>query len=131
MDENKKTPKIKINFDFKKNKNKIIIAGVVLSVVIIIIICLVVLGGKKEEKEQQKTTDEKIVATEETVEEEYGFSKEDAINSVKSLYNSDAYEFTATIREDNMYVVTVKNTETDTTHTYIVDPNDGSYQSVE
>ena len=78
-----------------------------------------------------QSTLNQINTEENTIKDEYGFSKEDAIAVVKKSYNSDNYEFSAKAREDNKYIVTVKNTETGSTYQYVVDPNDGSFSTLE
>lgn len=131
MSKNKKeiqneTKKVKSN----NNKNLIII-GAILAVIVIAVILLVVLTKKdNNENEPGDNDDNVVVSDEKTIEEEYGFTKEDAINVIKGTFNSDVYEFSATTREDNMYIVTVTNTDTNTKYTYIVDPNDGSFQEL-
>ncbi len=127
MAEAKKTNK-KINL---KNKKILLIVGVAV-VIIIIGILVAVLGNDKEKEGGKPSKETEINATEQTVEDEYGFSKEDAINVIKGVFNSDSYQYEATIREDNMYIVTVTNPDSDSKYTYIVDPNDGSfYEQVE
>ena len=127
MAEAKKTNK-KINL---KNKKVLLIVGVAV-VIIIIGILVAVLGNDKEKEGGKPSKEADINATEQTVEDEYGFSKEDAINVIKGVFNSDSYQYEATIREDNMYIVTVTNPDSDSKYTYIVDPNDGSfYEQVE
>lgn len=97
--------------------------------VILILVGVLIAFSNKDEKEKEKTgnSEEQIVATEETVENEYGFTKQDAIDVIKKIYKSDSYEFKAEIREDNMYIVTVSNPDTDSEYKYVVNPNDGSF----
>lgn len=117
----------------KKNRKYVLGIGAALLVIIVLIILVVALSGKEEEPDKPKKEDDTkvIVSDENTIKEEYGFSKEDAIAVVKKSYNSDNYEFSAKAREDNKYIVTVKNTETGSTYKYVVDPNDGSYSTLE
>ena len=76
---------------------------------------------KNNEEEQPKTID-KIGASEQALIDAYGMSKNDAIEIVKEIYNSDNFEFSADINKDSKYVVTVKNTITNKSDKYIVDP---------
>jgi len=127
----KKTQSFKeIIFD-KKNRKYVYGIGAALLIIIVLIILVVVLSGKEDEKPEKEDDIKIIVSDENTIKEEYGFSKEDAIEVVKKSYNSDNYEFSAKAREDNKYIVTVKNTETGSTYQYVVDPNDGSYSTLE
>lgn len=107
-------------------KTNIIVFAVAL---ILILVGVLIAFSNKDEKEKEKTgnSEEQIVATEETVENEYGFTKQDAIDVIKKIYKSDSYEFKAEIREDNMYIVTVSNPDTDSEYKYVVNPNDGSF----
>jgi hypothetical protein len=57
-------------------------------------------------------------------------SKQDAINLVKSIFNSDTFEFEAEINKEAKYVVTVKNTITDGTYKYLVDPVSKSFSEM-
>lgn len=131
MAENKKVEKKeKVTLNAKNKKMLLIVVAAV--VIIVIGILVAVLSNDKEEKGKKPSQETGINATEQTVEQEYGFSKEDAINVIKGVFNSDSYEYEATIREDNMYVVTVTNPDSDSKYVYIVDPNDGTfYEQVE
>lgn len=125
--ENKK--KIDLKKVLKKIKENKLLLGIIGGVVLILIIILIVasLSSKDEkDKDKNKESENKVISNEQTVEEEYGFSNEDAINAVKPRYNSDNYEFEATTREDNMYIVTVKNIDTESITKYVVDPNNGA-----
>lgn len=118
----------------KKNRKYVYGIGIALLVIIVLIFVATALSKEEEEpgkKPVDKEKEEVIVSDENTIKEEYGFSKEDAIAVVKKSYNSDNYEFSAKAREDNKYIVTVKNTETGSTYKYVVDPNDGSYSTLE
>lgn len=133
----KKATKKEFNFieilSNEKNRKLIRAIAIGLLVIIVLIVIAVALSGEEEKTEKPKKEDnaEVIVSDENTIKEEYGFSKEDAIAVVKKSYNSDNYEFSAKAREDNKYIVTVKNTETGSTYKYVVDPNDGSYSTLE
>ena len=48
-------------------------------------------------------------------------------DSQEQIYHSDNYKFEAKARKDNMYEVTVTNTDTNTAVVYEVDPNDGTF----
>lgn len=114
----------------KKNNSKINIVIVVALVAVVVVALALVVPSltKKESKKEEKTeTKENVKVTEKTVSEEYGFTKDDAINAVKKVYNSDNYSFEAEVRNDNMYIVTVTNTDTNESQKYLVDPNDGTF----
>lgn len=114
----------------KKDNSKInIIIVVALVAVVVVSLALLVpsLTKKDPKKEEKKETNEKIEVTEKTISEEYGFTKDDAIKAVKKIYNSDNYSFEAEVRNDNMYIVTVTNTDTNESQKYLVDPNDGTF----
>lgn len=142
--EEKKETKNKIDLKELFTKNKKLVIGILGAVValIVIIILVVTLTGNDEDKkgnnngngngenktpEEEQYPDDAIFSDEETIKNEYGFSKEDAINVIKAFYHSDNYKFEAKARKDNMYEVTVTNTETNTADVYEVDPNDGSF----
>lgn len=117
-----------------KNKKTLIIIGSVLVVIIVAVVLILAISNKgpdsKEKENKKPNANGEIVSDEETVTEEYGFSKEDAIAVAKEIFQSDNYEFDAKVREDNMWVVTVKNTDNDETYTIIVNPNDGTHEFV-
>ena len=118
----------------KKNRKYVYGIGIALLVIVVLLIVAVALKGNNDdekEKPGKDGEDKVIVSDENTIKDEYGFSKEDAIAVVKKSYNSDNYEFSAKAREDNKYIVTVKNTETGSTYQYVVDPNDGSFSTLE
>lgn len=124
MDEKEK---IKKGINLKKIKENKLLLGIIGGIVLILIIVIIVVSSSStDEKDKDKESENKIISNEQIVEDEYGFSKEDAINAVKPRYNSDNYEFEATTREDNMYIVTVKNIDTESITKYVVDPNNGS-----
>ena len=145
-EETKKEEKKKIDIKELFNKNKKLAIGIIAGIValIIIIILVVSLTGNKDEKEPGKNNnggtgnneeeqypDDAIFSDEETIKNEYGFSKEDAINTIKKFYHSDNYTFEAKARKDNMYEVTVTNTDTKEITVYEVDPNDGSFVNLQ
>lgn len=103
-------------------KNKNLLVGILVALLLIAIIVTLVLIFTKRSKEPE----EKIVpvhVTEDDVINTYGNSKEDAINAVKEVYQSDTYEFEAKIRADNKYIVTVTNDDTNTETVYLVEPD--------
>ena len=114
-----------------------LIIGVVALIVIIIVIFFVVGGGngKKENTTDEPNTNEDLKKQETNIEEKhiieaYGMSKDDAINKVKEIFNSDTFEFTAEINKEAKYVVTVKNVITEQTYKYLVDPISKSYSEM-
>ena len=126
MDESKKNSS-------NKSKNIIIIAIVI--VIVLALLLILIRGcskGKKEDKKEEEKIIEKKGSSEENIKEAYGMSKEDAINIVKEIYNSDSYEFTCEIDNDSKYVVTVKNIVTNEVTKYIVDPEskDNSFYEI-
>lgn len=139
----KEDKKEKTKIDIKElfNKNKKLAIGIIAGVVVLIVIIVLVvsLTGNKDEKdpgknnggngngEEEQYPDDAIFSDEETIKNEYGFSKEDAIKVIKAFYHSDNYTFEAKARKDNMYEVTVTNTDTKEITVYEVDPNDGSF----
>ena len=112
----------------KKNDNTFDIKHIIMIVtVLIVIIALVFLikGCSSEDSNSSNNegnTIKKIGASEEDIVKSYGTSKQDAINVVKSIYNSDNFEFSAEINEDSKYIVSVKNTITNKVEKYLVDP---------
>ncbi len=116
----------------KKTNKKINLIILIVAIVLIVSgIAIALFGGNSEkEKEKDKNGEKNIVSNEETVEDEYGFTKQDAIEVIKKIYNSDSYEFKAEVREDNMYIVTVSNPDTNSEYKYVVNPNDGSFSEL-
>ena len=141
--EKKEVKKIDIKELYKKNKKLVLGVLIGLVALIVIIVLVVALSGSDEKKpnnnesnnsgngngsgDEEVIDKDAIISNEDTIEDEYGFSKEDAINAVKKIYHSDNYKFEAKARKDNMYEVTVTNTDTNTADVYEVDPNDGSF----
>ena len=118
MNTNKKEKNVKNN-----NINIIIIA---VGVVILLLVGFIVIKGcSKSSKNNEETQEEKIKmvgASEEDLISSYGMSKNDAIEIVKTIYNSDNYEFSADINEDSKYIISVKNLITEKVDKYLVDP---------
>ena len=99
----------------------------IIGVLVLIIICVAAFKGcsKENSKNSNNSNEEKIKkigASEEDIISAYGMSKQDAINIVKEIYNSDNFEFSADINEDSKYVVSVENTITKKVDKYVVDP---------
>ena len=114
----------------KKTNSRInIIIVVILVAVVVVSFALVIPSLTKKDKktEKKEETKEVVEVNEKIVSEEYGFTKDDAIKAVKKVYNSDNYTFAAEVRKDNMYIVTVTNTDTNESQKYLVDPNDGTF----
>ena len=118
----------------KSNNNKVIIIAAVVVIVIICIIFLLMNGGNKKENNDKKDNtvveDKGHKIEEKDIVDAYGMSKEDAINLVKKLFNSDNFEFSAEVNEDAKYVVTAKNTISDTSYKYLVDPINQSFYEI-
>ncbi len=109
----------------KKNNNYIIF--IAFGVVILLILGFILIKGcsKSDKNNDNNSNDEvvkKIGAKEDEIIKSYGMSKNDAIEIVKEIYNSDNFEFSADINEDSKYIVSVKNTITDSIDKYLVDP---------
>ena len=121
----KKNEKIKEKSSI--NNYKILFMAII-GVLVLIIICVVAFKGcsKEDSKNSNNSNEEekikKIGASEEDIISAYGMSKQDAINIVKEIYNSDNFEFSADINEDSKYVVSVENTITKKVDKYVVDP---------
>jgi flagellar basal body-associated protein FliL len=122
----------KVTKKVEENDNKklfIMIGGIVLVLVALVLIIVLATNKPKKEdkpKEEEKPKGEVIETDEKTMEKDYGFSKENAINVVKETYQSDNYTFTAVANADNTYTVIVENSETGEVTKWTVDPSDGS-----
>ena len=121
----------------KKRKKELAIGLVFLVVIILLVVFLLVNNGSKKENDKKKddnpqndVVDKGHKVEEKDIVESYGVSKEDAIKMVKTLFNSDTFEFSATITSDGKYEVTVTNTLSNTTYKYLVDPVSKSYYEV-
>lgn len=123
----------------KKNNYNIIIIAIV-AVILLVLVALIVKGcGNKKENEEKKqdnkpneTVIEKKGSSEEEIKSAYGMSKDDAINIVKEIYNDDVHEYSCEINVDSKYIVSVKNTITNETVKYLVDPEsiDNSFYEI-
>ena len=116
----------------ENKKGNGIIQYIIIGVITVVILVLGFLLLKGCSNENDNKTSKKIPASEEQIKNAYDMSKEDAINIVKALYNSDVYEFEAKINEDSKYVVTVKNTITESVTKFLVDPTstNGSFYEI-
>lgn len=106
-------------------KRKILIFGGIAVGLLIIVLILFLFFNKKAEK---KPGNNQIGPTEELVEQNYSFTKEDAIDLIKPLFHSDNYSFEAKLNNDSLYVVTITNTLTSTKYIYYVDPATRTYK---
>lgn len=129
--------KVEVMMGNNKKKNRYLWLSIIIVSIIVIIVGVVMAmnNGKDKNKDDDKNKDkdipeqkEEYVSDEAKIEEQYDFTTEDAIAIIKNIFNGDGYEFTAKIRIDNMYVVTVTNKDIDSKYVYIVNPNDGSFE---
>lgn len=127
--------KVEVMMGNNKKKNRYLWLSIIIVSIIVIVIGVVMAmnNGKDKTKDDDKNKDipeqkEEYVSDEGKIEEQYNFTTEDAIAVIKNIFNGDGYEFTAKIRIDNMYVVTVTNKDIDSKYVYIVNPNDGSFE---
>ena len=115
----------------KSNNNYIIYAAI--GIVALLVIGFFLIKGcssssnNETNNEPEPNSSEKIGAKEQDIINAYGMSKKDAIDIVKEIYNSENFEFSADINEDSMYVVSVKNTITESIDKYIVDPTSSEH----
>lgn len=134
----KKKDDKKSNSDGKIKKELII--GIVIGIVLLfaLVLVLVFSGDKENNNNEKKDNNEQTennedtgnnneevdygVSDESTIIRLYGMSKEDALNLVKSNFNSDNFEFSVEISPSVTYIVTVKNTVTNSLYKYEVDP---------
>ncbi len=111
----------------KLKKNKKIVIGAILIVIAAILLVLLLTNVFKKDNNKSNHEERKVESDEKSIEEDYHFTKDDAINIIKKIYNSDNYEFDALADVDNTYIVTVTNTDTNESTKYKVDPSDGSF----
>ena len=112
------------NINFKDKKVELII-GIVVVVVIIFLGLFLIFKKSDDSKNNGKdngTEEQGITFTEKNIVDAYGMSSEDAIKLVKDMFHSDNFTFSANVTEDAKYIVTVKNTISNTEYKYEVDP---------
>ncbi len=120
-----------------KKKKELIIGVVLLLAVILCIVFLVTNNKDKEGKNNDNNINDTdrapqdVVFTEEDLKSAYGVNKEDAINLVKPLFNSDNFEYTAVVTKEAKYLVTVKNTISKVEYQFEVDPVTKTYYEIE
>lgn len=106
-------------------RKKIIIIAIIIFAIIIILVGGLLLSKKNGIKEKNNNENR---STEEMIDNNYDFTKEDAINLIKPLFHSDNYSFSAQLNQDSLYVVTVTNTLSSTKYIYYVDPATKTYR---
>ena len=114
-----------------KLSKQLIIGGVIaLVLVIVIIVAVVVLGNKKpagNDNPDKPVEEVKIKQyTEQELIDSYGFSIKDAEELVMSIYHSDNFECSTTIK-DAKYIVTVKDVLSGDKTVYTVNPASHEY----
>ncbi|MBO5376316.1 MAG: hypothetical protein J6A52_05630 [Bacilli bacterium] len=129
-----KNKKVNIMDIISKHKKEIAFGAILLVAVIVCIVFLLLNNGDNSNNENGNTVDntevENVVITEEEIVNTYGLTKEDAINLVKQNINSDNFEYSVEINNKARYVVTVKNTLTNTEYKYEVDPMTKEYYEI-
>lgn len=129
-----KNKKVNIMDVISKHKKEIAFGAILLVAVIVCIVFLLLNNGDDSNNENGNTVDntevENVVITEEEIVNTYGLTKEDAINLVKQNINSDNFEYSVEINNKARYVVTVKNTLTNTEYKYEVDPMTKEYYEI-
>ena len=118
--------------EFKMKKELVIAVVFILVLILGVVFLLSKKGDTSEEgKENTPKTEEKgEVFTEKDLEESYGMSSSRAIEIVKELYNSDNFEFVATVNNNAKYLVTVTNSITGAKTVYEVDPVTESFYEI-
>lgn len=101
----------------KLNKSMFLKIIIVLIVVIILVFLALHFINKKDDNSYVEGPNENSMAN------DYGFTKEDAIEIVKVSYNSDNYEFSVSANDNNQYIVVVTNILNNEKTTFIVNPN--------
>ncbi len=107
-----------------------------LAAIIGIVISLVIIGWGiyaivNNRKQPEKSPIKEVKVKEEDVTNTFGTTKEEAIEAVKNIYNGDSYEFEATIRADNFYIVTVTHVVTKNKVIYEVNPQTLDYKEID
>ncbi len=118
--------------EFGKIRTEIIVGAVVVLAIIICVICFVGKGNSNNTNNNANTEPpvEKVF-TEQDIIDAYGMSKNDAIELVKKLFNTDNFDYEAEVSKEAKYIVTVTNTINDSIYKYEVDPISKSYYEVE
>lgn len=117
-----------------KHKKELII-GIVF--VLVIIVCLIFFfANNKNGKGSSSNTENNVIGgdvtfTEQDLIDTYGVSGENAINIVKEYYNSDNFEYSFSVTDDAMYIVTVKNSINGNTYKFKLNPSTKSYYSID
>ena len=71
--------------DFLKNNKKGVLIGVAVIIILLVVGIIILLNVDKKPDDEKKPGNDKVISDEETIEEEYGFSKEDAIEVIKKI----------------------------------------------
>jgi hypothetical protein len=112
-----------------KKKLSIILIGLLVIIAAIAVIYLLVFFKKKNiVKEKVKIVDydrsDHVGApNEETVLKEYGLSKEQAIQIIKSKYNANGYKFTAKVNYESHYIIKVTHPDLEEVTYWDIEPN--------
>lgn len=112
-----------------KKKLSIILIGLLVIIASIAVIYLLVFFKKKNiVKEKVKIVDydrsDHVGApNEETVLKEYGLSKEQAIQIIKSKYNANGYKFTAKVNYESHYIIKVTHPDLEEVTYWDIEPN--------
>ena len=114
-----------------KLSKQLIIGGVIALVLVIVIIIAVIVSGNKKPGDNNKpdkpVEEVKIKEyTEQELIDAYGFSIKDAEELVMSIYHSDNFECSTTIK-DAKYIVTVKDVLSGDKTVYTVNPASHEY----
>jgi hypothetical protein len=112
----------------KKKLSIILICLLVIIAAIAVIYLLVFFKKKNIVKEKVKIVDydrsDHVGApNEETVLKEYGLSKEQAIQIIKSKYNSNGYKFTAKVNYESHYIIKVTHPDLEEVTYWDIEPN--------
>lgn len=125
MDNNKETKKV------KKNNIELIIIVVVIVLVVFLGTFLIFKKGDDAKVEEKKPHEDKgTPIVENDIVEAYGMKADDAVELVKSIYNSDNFSYSAAVSKDAKYIVTVTNTITNVVYKYEVDPISKSFYEI-
>lgn len=117
-------------------KKKELIIGVVVVLLIILLLFVFVFnkGGSENENvdnaNTDNTTEKDTGITDKDIEKAYGFSGDDAIKLVKTVFDSDAFTYTAEATNESKYIVTCKSKIDETVLKFEVDPVTKSYYEI-